>query len=732
MFIRNRKIRCLIFLACVAAMTVQPALLGAQAPTGANRSGAAARNTPTMPLRFVNADMTEFAATMSELLGLKPMMVDAAIQGSVDFSITIPRDEIFSLFNGILKTRNAALVIQNNIYQIVPISLAIKNNLEIIDERPAPGDIGPPVDVSPVQPASGQERDGERTLPVATHVIRVDFVPIEDLVTAAQLLVSDGVSIITFKRLNMMIITDYADNAARIRELVRLLDNSFMDPDLVELIKIEYSSAADVADELRKILGNGAGDAAATGPSIVPLERHNAIFVSAASRRALEEVKRLIMELDNDSGNKFQNFVYVVQDSTASNIAMMLAALYDDDGSGTGSSTRTGARNTQGSGTRSSSTLSGLSSLLGNDGYGGTFGSAQQLGPRLNTSSPSISSIILKGGAFSGLRDEARVVVDDINNVLHIQATPADYRFLLSAIERMDVSPRQVEIDVQIFEVDLTGELAYGFRGMLEGRTEGNLTTAGLTDGTDSGGGSNRLLSIETFAHVGNSRQITLAIDALRTRTNVKTLENPKLFATDGIEASFVSGADVPTPGESFITTGGSSTSMVYRETGVALYVLPKISASGSVMMDITQEVSTVSERTVAGLSAPVFPKTTVKTTLSVKDGETVAIAGLIRDSSRWGRSGIPFLSDIPILGGLFGATGRSNTRTELIVLLTPHVIRTPDKFQELTQGVRDSLRNVRKFADESDERRIRDIEDARTDREKKELDRIKEIKPSK
>jgi len=676
--------------------------------------------------------MTEFAATMSELLGLKPMMVDAAIQGSVDFSITIPRDEIFSLFNGILKTRNAALVIQNNIYQIVPISLAIKNNLEIIDERPAPGDIGPPVDVSPVQPASGQERDGERTLPVATHVIRVDFVPIEDLVTAAQLLVSDGVSIITFKRLNMMIITDYADNAARIRELVRLLDNSFMDPDLVELIKIEYSSAADVADELRKILGNGAGDAAATGPSIVPLERHNAIFVSAASRRALEEVKRLIMELDNDSGNKFQNFVYVVQDSTASNIAMMLAALYDDDGSGTGSSTRTGARNTQGSGTRSSSTLSGLSSLLGNDGYGGTFGSAQQLGPRLNTSSPSISSIILKGGAFSGLRDEARVVVDDINNVLHIQATPADYRFLLSAIERMDVSPRQVEIDVQIFEVDLTGELAYGFRGMLEGRTEGNLTTAGLTDGTDSGGGSNRLLSIETFAHVGNSRQITLAIDALRTRTNVKTLENPKLFATDGIEASFVSGADVPTPGESFITTGGSSTSMVYRETGVALYVLPKISASGSVMMDITQEVSTVSERTVAGLSAPVFPKTTVKTTLSVKDGETVAIAGLIRDSSRWGRSGIPFLSDIPILGGLFGATGRSNTRTELIVLLTPHVIRTPDKFQELTQGVRDSLRNVRKFADESDERRIRDIEDARTDREKKELDRIKEIKPSK
>jgi len=725
MLISNRKVRSLIFLVCTAAITAQPILVYAQEAAG--RPAASAKNTTNMiPLRFVNADMYEFANTMAELLGLKPMMVDSAIQGSVEFSITIPRDEVFSLFHGVLKSRNAALVRQNNIYQIVPTALAIRNNLEIIDEQPAHGGGGMTGEVTVIRPESVREREAEgaRALPVATHVIRVDFVPIEDIVEAAKLFVSDGLSIITFKRQNLMIVTDYSDNVARVREIVRLLDSSFLDPDLVELVKIEYSNAADVADELTKILGMGGGDASATGPSFVPLERLNVIFVTAASRRGLEEVKRLIRELDTDSGNKFQNFVYVVQDSTASQIAMMLAALYGDDGSETG----TGGRTSQGtSGIRSGSSYM---NRYGNDGYGGTFGTAQQLGPRLNTSESSVSSIVLRGGAFSGLRDEARVVVDDINNVLHIQATPTDYRFLLSAIERMDVSPRQVLIDVQIFEADLTNELAYGFRGMLEGRREGNLTTVGLQN-TD-GGESNRLLSIDTFAYLGNSRQITLALDAMKTKTNVKTLENPKLFATDGIEASFVSGADVPTPGESYITTGGSSTSMVYRETGVALYVLPKISASGSVMMDITQEVSTVSERTVAGLSAPVFPKTTIKTSLSVKDGETVAIAGLIRDSSRWGRSGVPFLSDIPVIGGLFGATGRSNTRTELIVLLTPHVIRTQDKFQELTQGLRDSLRNARKLIDETEANRIRDVEDARRDREKKELSAIREVRPSK
>ena len=120
-----------------------------------------------------------------------------------------------------------------------------------------------------------------------------------------------------------------------------------------------------------------------------------------------------------------------------------------------------------------------------------------------------------------------------------------------------------------------------------------------------------------------------------------------------------------------------------------------------------------------------------VMTTLSVKDGETVAIAGLIRDSDDFSRSGVPFLSEIPVLGGLFGQTSKGSHRSELIILITPHVIRTVDAFQEMTQELRDSLRNVRKYADDKDKEHIEDMQDAREDRYKKEQEVFEDRKRS-
>ena len=143
---------------------------------------------------------------------------------------------------------------------------------------------------------------------------------------------------------------------------------------------------------------------------------------------------------------------------------------------------------------------------------------------------------------------------------------------------------------------------------------------------------------------------------------------------------------------------------MQYRQTGVTLIVLPRISASGTVTLDIAQEVSSVGSTAQVGTneSAPTFPKATVTNTFYVKDGETVAIAGLIRDNASHGRRGIPFLSEIPILGSLFGVTENKANRTELIVLITPHIIQSHEKLQEMSQELKDSLRNVRKFVDET------------------------------
>ena len=146
-----------------------------------------------------------------------------------------------------------------------------------------------------------------------------------------------------YERLNMLIITDYTDSAARVLDIIHMLDNSYLDPNLVELIKIKNNASADVAEDLKKIFGSGTKDSA-TGISFVSLDRLNAIFVVAGSKRGLEEMRHWIAELDAESGRNFQTYVYVVENSTASNIAMMLSAFYggeetssdDSNAAGTG------------------------------------------------------------------------------------------------------------------------------------------------------------------------------------------------------------------------------------------------------------------------------------------------------------------------------------------------------------------------------------------------------------
>jgi general secretion pathway protein D len=261
----------------------------------------------------------------------------------------------------------------------------------------------------------------------------------------------------------------------------------------------------------------------------------------------------------------------------------------------------------------------------------------------------------------------------------------------------------------------LTDSLNFGVAAALQAKGDSKLTTGDLT--------SDGLLTAKTFVPIGNAREIMASIEALRLKTKVRVLESPSVLALDGQQAQIMVGSEIPYPGTSFTpSVGGSTTSVEYRDTGITLIVVPRISASGSVTMDLVQEISAPGASTPIGdTSAPSFSKTSVSTTLSVKDGETVAIAGLIRDSSNESRSGIPFLSQIPILGALFGQTNRSAARTELIILITPHVIRTPEKLRDMTQELKDSLKHVRKYQNEKDKELAEDIQDARKERAKQE-----------
>ncbi len=791
-------------------------------------------------LNYEGVDLLDFINQITNALGISPIVIDPDVKGTVTIQSSTPisRDDIFPIFNLILKNNNAALIKQGDVYQIVPISSGLKKGLDIIEHLPpvppppvkpeekepakktepapaAPPKTAPvPAAKPPGQPTAGApaqapsqqaalvaaptappqakqvpaapaaagtrapEPPPSRAARLATHVIRVEFVPVKDLLEPVKLFMTEGGVIMPYERLNMLILTDYSDSVNKILEIVHMLDSNYLNPDLIELIKIKYNASADVLEDLKKIFGGGTKESS-TGIQFTSLDRLNAILVMANSKRALEEVKRWIKELDNTTGRSVQTFVYTVENSTASNIALILTALYGGEGGtsttgtaaaasgpfavgrapsgssgGLGSSSSfggTGGGGSMGGPFGSGSTLGGGQGTFGQGGYGqggygqggfgqggfgqggfgqggfgGFSGSGQQLGPRLNQQ-PTISSQVLRGGGFSGLQGDVRIVVDDINNSLIIQASAADYAYISETIKKMDVLPRQAIIDARIFEVDLTDAFTFGVSANLQAAATGQqLTTAQL-----AAGGA---LSANTFAFVGNSREILLALNELRQKTKVRVLEAPSVLALDGSMAHIVVGSEIPYPGTSFIgAAGGATSSVSYRDTGISLIVQPRISASGHVTMDVAQEISAPGAPVqVNGESATSFAKTSVSTTLSVKDGETVAIAGLIRDSNNTARSGVPFLSDLPLIGGLFGSVNRSVNRSELIILITPHVIRTAERFQEMTQELKDSLRNVRGLMEEKDNEHKQDMEDARKDRVRKEEKAQKKIEPEK
>jgi general secretion pathway protein D len=730
-------------------------------------------------LNFDNADLYSFINNITDTLGITPVIIDPDVKGSVTIHSSEPmsHEDVFPLFNLILKNNNAALVKQGGIYQIVPISSALRKGLELIlhlppvppeepvadeaEKKPDPAAAPNPDATAPEQnqsaPQAQAQEPGMPLIPrLITNVIRVEVVPVSDLIEPLKLFMTEGGVIMPYERLNLLIVTDYSDSVEKILEIVHLLDDSLMDPDYIELIEIEYNLSADVAEDLQKVFGTAEGT---TGINFVSLDRLNAILVMANSKRALSEVKRWIARFDEKAGRSIQTFVYRVENSTASNIAMIISLLLGGEAPTGGAATGgvgagggiTGGTSRQGNPQNRQSGFGGNqspfgntgrtgSSMFGSGGYGqqgyggygggfgggfggglggfgggyggyGGFGAGSQLGPRLNQG-PLMSAQILRGGVFSGLQDIVRIVADDINNSLIVQSTPADYAYIEEIIKEMDVLPRQVVIDARIFEVDLTDALSFGISAELQKRAgEERVTTASIDGNTGA-------LSAATFAFIGNQRELLMALSALRAKTNVRVLEAPSVLALDGTAAKVVVGGEVPYPGASYVPpTGGSTTSIQYRETGIALIIIPRISASGTVTLEIAHEVSAPGPPANEG---PTFNKTSVSTTLAVKDGKTVAIAGLIREADTRSRSGVPYLSDIPLLGYLFGKTTRSSNRSELLILITPHVIRTPERFEEMTQDIKDSLRNVRKFVDGFEREQVQDLEDARRERAEK------------
>lgn len=397
------------------------------------------------------------------------------------------------------------------------------------------------------------------------------------------------------------------------------------------------------------------------------------------------------------------------------------------------------------------------SSTLGGTGGGGSSGfasggSSGRSGSSRRSSSGGIGGIGSSGGGGGAqavtiapkegerpiFKEEVRIVADDITNSLVILATARDYEMIRDVLKKLDIVPRQVLIEAMIAEVDLSGDLEFGVEWAIANKGIGSIlgsivpppsststsststsTSSTSSTSTSSTSSSSGLITPGSFpnlptaanraGHIAANGLSTLITDrnqffalitalAKQSRTNI--LSTPHVIAADNREAHILVGQQVPiltSTQQSTLATANIVSSIQYRDTGKILTILPQVNSAGLVNMEIRQEVSAVADTAPGTVNnSPTFTTREAETTVVVQDGESVLLGGIIDDQLNRTRSGVPYLMDLPVLGRLFRVETEKVDRTELLVLITPHVIRNRDEARSITEEFESHISNLK------------------------------------
>jgi general secretion pathway protein D len=615
-------------------------------------------DTAGVALHIVNGDIRQVIQIIAEALKLN-YVVDPGVHGTVDIntSETLPRSELMPVLESILKINNATMIRSGSFYQIVPSNTAAKQPIEVVDQRArvAPDD------------------------QVVMQILRMKFVAATEISKILTQYLSEAGSIVAHDVGNIILITDRRSNIRKLLEIVDEFDTAVLQGERIRLLPVKSNNARDVIEDLKTIFsGYGLSDKSAI--RFIAIDRLNSILVVTPNPAVFTEIERWLGTLDQPVATAgTRNFVYKVKNAKASDLQKVLADLYGQ----TALSMAGGPTNL----TAYSQPPNPPNPVLANPSNvpangPATNGTGQQNGlPRGATTT-----------SFG-----IRIIADETNNALVVQATAQQYAEILRTLEDLDVLRRQVLIDAQVFEVVLDDSLSFGVSAKLQNRdlTATRQTTAAVSSPTG--------LDVSTFAFIGRTRELLMFLNATENRSKVKTLSAPSVMVTDNGQAQFEVGTEVPIPTSSTPSTvqsGGSTLfaqTIQFRNTGVILQVKPQINEGGNVTLDISQEISQAGANNISSLTtAPVIGKSAVTSQIVVEDGQTIAIGGFIRENNDIARNRVPLVGRIPIAGALFGSTTSSKTRSELIVLITPHVLRTHQEADVATDELKTKLKEIK------------------------------------
>lgn len=290
-------------------------------------------------------------------------------------------------------------------------------------------------------------------------------------------------------------------------------------------------------------------------------------------------------------------------------------------------------------------------------------------------------------------KEKLRIRADLATNSLIIFGTDEEYRQIADLVQNLDVLPDQVLIEAVIAEVTLTDDLRYGVQWFFDGRGGGTATFSDASSGAVTS-------KFPGFAYAFSDTYIKAALNALAAVTDIEIVASPQIVTLDNHTATLQVGDQVPIVTQSAVSVDNPNAPIVnsvqFRDTGILLTVTPRVNDGNIVILEIAQEVSNAVPTLTSGIDAPTIQQRRFDSVVTIADGDTLALGGLIRSTRTLGSTGIPVLKDIPLIGNAFSNKSDSRSRTELVIFLTPHIIRSREDARRATRHIRDRLQRLK------------------------------------
>lgn len=606
-------------------------------------------------LDFDNVNIEVFVKFISELTG-KNFIIDEKVKGKVTIVSPkkIPVEDVYKVFLSVLEINGFATVPVGDMVKIVPSSIAREKGLETRSKK------------------DGSETDDR----MVTQIITLERSNPDEVKRVLDPIIPKTSSVLAYAPANLLIITDYLSNVRRMQEIVKALDVEGAG-EQITYVPLKNASASEVTKSLTGVFQQRRANASPV--KIVADPRTNSVIIFA-SVADTANVRKLVAMMDKDVPRGESNIqVFRLQNSVAEDLAKVLNNIVKETG---GASTAAAT---------------------------GTAAAGQKV------SAPAVSRNV-------------QVVPDKATNTLIIMAEREDYKILENIIKQLDVPRPMVYIEALIMEVKANKDFKLGVEwsgvkdtgsiggiegsksaafvgsgtGVLSGLTSTAIDTATTALGLPSGFsmgiiGAGIKIGDVLFPSIG------AMVQAYKNDTDVSILSTPQLLTLDNEEAEINVGENVPylTRQDSTSTTSAypvNYNTYEYKDVGVILTITPNINQENFIRLKISQQVTKVISGVSTDTTKPSIPTTlkrTAKTTVVVKDNETVVIGGLVGDSTDDSTNKVPFLGEVPILGWLFKAKTLAREKTNLYIFLTPHIVRTQKDASKLYEEKRGSMGEV-------------------------------------